>query len=248
MYEKPKFKKLFYTPVIITFFIVLVTVCAIIIYGIFFNTSMKGNWKLHFKLEDKEYTHYLTLLDDDRFNYSFGGITYDGRYTVDTKNKTLHIFSSSYGQNNINTTFKYSVNGNIFTGREISLTNADNKELPFKQSADYIPIIKYYSDFKPDETILGSWLYQDEKQGYNYTFTFYNNGRYEYLCSGTRHIGAYKTDGKNFTYNIVTDGGDVNEENLKISLNNGTLSFIKDDLADTLTKTNDKFSFENEIK
>ena len=53
---------------------------------------------------------------------------------------------------------------------------------------------------------------------------------------------------KNFTYNIVTDGGGVNEENLKFSLENGTLCFIKDDLADVLTKTNDKFSFENEIK
>ena len=241
-------KKNFYTPVIITFFIVLVSVAFTIISALFFNSDMKGTWRIHFKLEEKDYTHYLTILDNHQFTYSFGGITYDGKYTIDTADKTLNISSSSYGKYNINSNFKYNVTGNAFTGRSISLTNSDNTELPFKQSDDYIPVIKYYSDFKPDENLIGSWLYKDEKQGYNYTFTFYDDGRYEYLCSGSRHIGAYKTDGKNFTYNIVTDGGGVNEENLKFSLENGTLCFIKDDLADVLTKTNDKFSFENEIK
>lgn len=242
------FKKNFYTSVIITFFIVLVSVCILVISALFFNTSMKGTWRIRFKLDSKDYTHYITLLDHDQFTYSFGGITYDGKYTVDTAKKTLDLFSSSYGQENISSTFKYSVNGNVFTGREILLTNSENTELPFKKSDDYIPVIKYYSDFKPDESLLGSWLYEDEKQGYNYTFTFYDDGRYEYLCSGSRHIGAYKTDGQNLTYNIVTDGGGVNEESLKFSLENGTLCFIKDDLADVLTKTNNKFSFENEIK
>lgn len=241
-------KRNFYTPVIITFFIVLSSICLLVISALFFNSSMKGTWRIHFKLDDKDYTHYLTILDHDKFTYSFGGVTYDGKYTADTTQKTLYLFSSSYGHDNLNSNFKYSVSGNIFTGREISLTNSENTELPFKKSDDYIPVIKYYSDFKPDESLLGSWLYEDEKQGYNYTFTFYNDGRYEYLCSGTRHIGAYRTDGKNFTYNLVVDGGDVNEESLKFSLQNGTLCFIKDDLTDVLTKTNNKFSFENEIK
>ena len=101
------------------------------------------------------------------------------------------------------------------------------------------------SDIK---NILGSWLYTDEKQGYNYTFTFYNDGRYEYLCSGSRHIGAYKTDGNQFTYNLVVDGDVVNEETFEFSLDDGKLTFITDNFTDTLTKTNDKFSFENEIK
>ena len=246
--KKRKYKRSIDTPVIITFFIVLISICILAVLQIFFDTGMKGNWRLRMKRDNQEYVYHLTILDDKKFSYSFGGVTYDGDYSINPETQTLSLSSSSYGRYNLRNNFRYNVVGNIFTGKGISLTTSDDTELPFLQSDEFVPVIKYYSNFKPDENLLGSWLYKDEKQGYNYTFTFYDDGRYEYLCSGSRHIGAYKTDGKNFTYNLVVDGSVVNEETFEYSLNNDKLTFITDNFTDTLTKTNNKFSFENEIK
>lgn len=246
--KKRKYKRSVDTPVIIAFFIVLLSACALAVLQIFFDTSLKGSWRLRFKQGGQEYMYNLTLLDDNKFNYSFGGVTYDGEYIINPETSTLSLSSSSYGKYNLRNDFKYKVAGNIFTGKGIALTASDDTELPFLQTDSFVPVIKYYSDFTPNESILGSWLYVDEKQGYNYTFTFYDDGRYEYLCSGSRHIGAYKTTDNQFTYNLVVDGDVVNEETFEFSLDGDKLTFITDNFTDTLTKTNDKFSFENEIK
>jgi len=250
---KPKKKRRIYkrsidTPVIITFFIVLISLCLLAVFTIFFDTSMKGTWRLRMKQGEQEYVYYLTMLDDNKFRYSFGGITYEGDYTINPETSTLSMSSSSYGRYNLRNDFKYKVVGNVFSGKGIALTGSDDKELPFLQTDGFVPVIKYYSDFSPNNAMLGSWLYKDEKQGYNYTFTFYDDGRYEYLCSGSGHIGAYKTDGNKFTYNLVVDGDIVNEETFEFSLDDGKLTFITDNFTDTLEKTNNKFSFENEIK
>ncbi len=248
MSKKKKYKRSIDTPVIISFFIVLVSICVLAVLWIFFDTSMKGTWRLRFKQGGQEYVHYMTLLDDNKFTYSFGGVTYDGDYSVNPETATISLSSSSYGRYNLRNDFKYKVSGNIFSGKGIALTGSDGTELPYLQSSDFVPVIKYYSDFTLNEKLLGSWLFKDEKQGYNYTFTFHEDGRYEYLCSGSRHIGAYKTDGENFTYNLAVDGNNINEETLKYTLEDGKLTFITDNFTDTLTKTGDKFSFENEIK
>ena len=220
--KKRKYKRSVDTPVIIAFFIVLLSACALAVLQIFFDTSLKGSWRLRFKQGGQEYMYNLTLLDDNKFNYSFGGVTYDGEYIINPETSTLSLSSSSYGKYNLRNDFKYKVAGNIFTGKGIALTASDDTGTKNQQD--------------------------DEKQGYNYTFTFYDDGRYEYLCSGSRHIGAYKTTDNQFTYNLVVDGDVVNEETFEFSLDDGKLTFITDNFTDTLTKTNDKFSFENEIK
>lgn len=236
------------TPVIIAFWIVLVTILVLIVWKMFFDTSLKGSWHLAFKDDGKDYSYGLTFDNDNVVHYSFGGITYTGQYILDPENAVLNISSSSYGKYNINTDFQYQMAGNLFSGKELVLTNQGDVKLPFKTSSEYEPIVQKYDDFKADEAILGSWLYTDEERGYHYTFTFDENGQYEYLCSGSRHIGAYKTENGNFTYNLVADGGAVNEETLRYAFNNGKLTLITDTFADVLTKTDDKYSFETEIK
>ena len=236
------------TPVMITLFIVVISIIILSVWKIFFDTSIKNSWRLTDHNDNDDYFYQLTFKDNNEFDYSFGGITYTGRYSIDTKQSSVTLVSSSYGHDNLNSSFNYRFSGNSLNGRSLSLVTDDNDELLFSSKNSYLPVITYYNDFSPDEALLGSWLYKDNDKGYNYTFTFYDDGRYEYLCDGLRHIGAYKTNGKTLDYNLVTDSGNVDYETMKYSITDNKLTFITDSFTNTLTKTDNKFSFQNEIK
>ena len=236
------------TPVMITIFIVVISIIILSVWKIFFDTSIKNSWRLTMNDDNGEYFYQLTFRDNNEFDYSFGGITYTGRYSIDRQKSSVTLVSSSYGYDNLNSRFNYQFSGNSFSGRKLSLINEDNDELLFTSNNNYVPVITYYNDFSPDEALLGSWLYKDTEKGYNYTFTFYDDGRYEYLCEGSRHIGAYKTDGKILDYNLITDSGNIDNETMKYSITDNKLTFITDSFTNTLTKTDNKFSFENKIK
>lgn len=236
------------TPFMVALFIVVISIIILSVWTMFFDTSIKGSWRLSIKDDSGDSFYELNFKDNNEFDYSFGGVTYSGRYTLDIEQNSLALSSSSYGKYNLNSRFNYQVNGISFGKRELLLYTADNDELSFLSSDNYVPVIKYYSDFSPNEKLLGSWLYKDNEQGYNYTFTFFDDGRYEYLCSGSRHIGAYKTNSDKFTYNLIVDNNTVNEETMTYSVTDGKLTLISGDFSDTLTKTDNKFSFENEIK
>jgi len=236
------------TPVMITLFIVVISIIILSVWRIFFDTSIKNSWRLTDHNDNGDYFYQLTFKDNNEFDYSFGGITYTGRYSIDTKQSSVTLVSSSYGHDNLNSSFNYRFSGNSLNGRSLSLVTDDNDELLFSSNNSYVPVITYYNDFSPDEALLGSWLYKDNDKGYNYTFTFYDDGRYEYLCDGLRHIGAYKTNGKTLDYNLVTDSGNVDYETMKYSITDNKLTFITDSFTNTLTKTDNKFSFQNEIK
>ena len=243
-----KFKRSVDTPVMITLFIVVISIIILSVWKIFFDTSIKNSWRLTDHNDNGDYFYQLTFKDNNEFDYSFGGITYTGRYSIDTKQSSVTLVSSSYGHDNLNSSFNYRFSGNSLNGRSLSLVTDDNDELLFSSKNSYLPVITYYNDFSPDEALLGSWLYKDNDKGYNYTFTFYDDGRYEYLCDGLRHIGAYKTNGKTLDYNLVTDSGNVDYETMKYSITDNKLTFITDSFTNTLTKTDNKFSFQNEIK
>ncbi len=233
-------------PVLTALVILLATICFFVVWKLFFDTGLKGDWRLQFKRDGKEYSYYgLTFKDGNVFDYSFGGVTYTGQYTLSPDDATLHISSSSYGKYNIHTDFKYSTSGNAFGGRKLVLAPSEETELSFVSSGKYEPVVQKYKDFKADKNLLGTWLYKDETQGYNYTFTFYDNGEYEYLCSGSRHVGAYQAENGTFTYNLAVDGGVVNEESFPYSVKDGKLTLSTDNFTDVLTKTDNKYSFEN---
>ena len=231
------------TPVMIALFIVVISIIILSVWKIFFDTSLKGSWRMNLKNDSSEYFYELTFNDNNEFEYSFGGVTYTGRYTLDTEKNFLTLSSSSYGQYNLNSKFEYQVNGLSFGSKELSLTVSSGDTLSFISSDHCVPVIKYCSGFSSDEHLLGSWLYTDNQYGYNYTFTFYDDGRYEYLCSGSRHIGAYMINGNELIYSLITDNGNINEETMKYSINDDELSLITDNFTDILTRTDDKFSF-----
>ena len=53
--KKRKYKRSIDMPVIIAFFIVLLSFCALAVLQIFFDTGMKGSWRLRFKQGEQEY-------------------------------------------------------------------------------------------------------------------------------------------------------------------------------------------------
>ena len=231
------------TPVMTALFIVTISVIILAAWKIFFDTDIKGSWRLTMNDDSGEYFYQLTFKDNNEFDYSFGGVTYTGIYTLDTQKNSVTLSSSSYGQYNLHSSYSYNLDGNYISERKLVFITADNDRLLFNSNDSYVPVINYYNDFSPDEQLLSSWLYKDSQQGYNYTFTFYDDGRYEYLCDGSRHIGAYKTNDTTLDYNLVMDSAKVDKEKIKYSVTNNTLTFTTDDFTNTLTRTDNKFDF-----
>ena len=95
------------TPVMITLFIVVISIIILSVWKIFFDTSIKNSWRLTMNDDNGEYFYQLTFRDNNEFDYSFGGITYTGRYSIDTKQSSVTLVSSSYGHFQRKKTFSY---------------------------------------------------------------------------------------------------------------------------------------------
>ncbi len=231
--KKRRYKRSIDTPVVIAFFLVLVTILFFAAWKLLFDSDIKGSWKLDFEDEGKTYSYGFTFSDGQKAEYSYGGITYLGSYALDTEQNTVRITASGSGRD-LDMHFGYAFAGNAFEGRHLILTNQSDVQLPFHSGSRYEPLVQPYEDFKPDEKLLGSWLYKGEDQ--TYTFTFDENGRYAYVCDGLTHTGAYKVQDGIFTYNLIVDGGEVNENSCSYTIDGDKLTLSTETFSDSLTK------------
>lgn len=104
--------------------------------------------------------------------------------------------------------------------------------------------VEYYDDFKADKNLTGSWLYENGDSGYNYTYTFSDDGTFEMMSSEIYTKGSYKIDGENIMVRYFDINGSEYETPIEYSIDKDTMTFG----GMTVTKTDSKYDYELEIK
>lgn len=126
-YKKQRRQKRYRAPLIIAACAFAVTILFFCGWQCFFNTDIKGCWKLEISIpdSDKKAEYNFTFEDNNVMRYQTGGQAAIGRYFLSKKNgKDLLTFFLTNGQNYpLSAEFNYSFSGNIFTGRHLSLTD-----------------------------------------------------------------------------------------------------------------------------
>ena len=113
-------------PVIIASVIMLASVLFFVCWGLFFNSSIHGTWKLDFTAAGKECSVTFSFDKDGTCQFRNGGVIYKGSYTTNEnsggRNK-LTMKYTRFGQPMIDAYLYYDVGGNAFSGRTLRLTD-----------------------------------------------------------------------------------------------------------------------------
>lgn len=230
------------------------------------------------KQETKVERYSFIFKENNVVEYHYGGMTTNGRYILSTNDdgtQQVQVAITNAGYPYINAYFDYSVSGNIFTGRTLSLVDKsgllfapessdeeskiNNKSTTvdevryyicdFKESG-YEDEIWYYDDFKTDEKIIGSWLY--EYDDYRCTYSFYDNGSFEMLTSDADIKGGYTVnEGKvKLRYYYISPVSEENEfeSELEYSVDGDTLKLTSGESSTEFTKTTSKYDYKQDVQ
>ncbi len=115
--------------------------------------------------------------------------------------------------------------------------------LPFENYA-IGPEIQKYDDFKADDTLLGTWLYDDTETGYSYTITFTKDGTLREMSSEMEFVGGYKVQDGVCTYNFVAAAGTAADMSFEYSVSGSKLTIN----GQELTKTDNLYAYQTTIK
>lgn len=137
--NKPKDRKKtnkFRAPILIAFMLLLLSIIFFVIWTLFFNKAINGTWKYSIVINDEntktEYNYALSFEDNGVCRYTLGGTTYTGKYRSKYENgkHKLNLVFTMVGTEVYNNNLTYDVSGNIFTGRQLYLTDIDGMILP----------------------------------------------------------------------------------------------------------------------
>lgn len=212
--EIPK-KKSIKVPIIITVIVVLVLAAAVVGgYFVFFNNDIQGVWKNETIYDSTTYATvaseasdgstiksivYYTFTNDNELiintgdNYAQRTTKYDYELTEDN---TINILVDSQ----VVTTFTYTIEGNLITGKTLSLTvSGDTTAMEFTSvsSAD-MGTIEKMNGFTPDEKLTGEWT----NNNVMFSYVFGDDGMIKSISkqAGYSEIKcAYTFDGKTVT-------------------------------------------------
>lgn len=106
------------------------------------------------------------------------------------------------------------------------------------------PEIHKYDDFKTDEKLIGTWLYDDTETGYSYTITFGKDGIVREMSSEMEFIGAYTVKDGVCTYNFVAAGGTTQDLTFDYTIDGDKITVN----GQELTRTNDIYAYQTAIK
>ncbi len=183
-------------PIIVAFCCLVVVLLGFLVYKCFFNTSIVGAWEIENTSTsdeasaDEAVSNYLSFDNDGTATFHIGTLKQVGTYTIsddedsdddseeDTKSITINITNVLQG------TLAYSVEGNAFTGRTLTLTNTYyDQSLELTSASIKIPELEVSDDFEPNDKLTGSWEESDEND-YIYYLT------YEFRDDGTATINT----------------------------------------------------------
>lgn len=171
--EQPKKKKSFIMPtVIVALAIVLVAAIGAGVYLLFFNSSIVGTWALP-ATDGSTQTTYLVFDNDGKAKMVVGSMEVIGTYKMADASEASETPLSIAIAYNINGSFGYKIEGNIFTGKTLTLTNSSMTEDVVLNSAN-LPanVVSPKPDNKMDDALMGKWNIAD----YGISYTFNNDG------------------------------------------------------------------------
>lgn len=277
-----KTKKLTLCPTLIVATVIFaVTVLFFTGWKCFFDDNIIGTWTASYEITStdtdtdetstKVKKYSFTFEEDNVVKYHYGGMTLTGRYFFvegDNGESQIEVVIYNSGSVYINVYFDYTISGNIFTGRTLSLIDTNGLLFTPQEESDdsssinnrsvtvdgvkyyvcdfeetgYEEIVECYDNFKTDEKIEGSWLY--EYDGYKCTYNFYDDGTFEILKSDASIKGGYTaSDGSvklNYYYINLVSGTDQLEAEFEYTINDDTLTFTSGSSTIEFTKTENK--------
>lgn len=104
--------------------------------------------------------------------------------------------------------------------------------------------VEYYDDFKPDSKVTGSWLYKNGDSGYDYTYTFCEDGTFEMMSLEIYTKGSYKLDDGKIMVHYFDINGTEYEKPIDYSVDGNKMTFGNMEV----TKTASKYDYKQEIK
>lgn len=156
----------------VAFTIILLCIIAVSTYFVFFNTNIKGTWTT----TDEESPAVLTFKDGGVVEMTIGSTTIKGDYSfLDDEEEQNRVnisivYSSTsflYGD------FNYTVTGNLFTGRTLTISDTSGNQLTLKSGAIDSPVSPDI-DREYTKKLVGVW------KNDTITYTFTDDG-YMYL-------------------------------------------------------------------
>lgn len=149
----------------VAFTIILLSIIAVSTYFVFFNTNIKGTWTT----TDEESPAVLAFKDGGEVEMTIGSTTIKGDYSfLDDEEEQNRInislvYSSTsflYGD------FNYTVTGNLFTGRTLTISDTSGNLLTLKSGAVDSPVSPEI-DREYTKKLVGVW----KNDAITYTFT-----------------------------------------------------------------------------
>ena len=221
--KKPMLQK----PIIIACVIVVAALLGVLIFNLFFNTKIEGTWHYARQVpmmadnatsDEPEMTtvDYYFSFTGDKVSATIGNVTSHGTYalsknaegksmlTMDLVDTLTSYNFLPYGE------YQVSFSGNAFTGRKMVLTTDQNGEATIEmESAGFkAPKVEREGEFKPNDAIIGTWVFQQEGFDLKYDFEKDGTATYEEKVSqmnpytGTMMNTDYTIDG---IYEVTDD-------------------------------------------
>ncbi len=202
------------TPLTVAAIIFILTLLFFGVWKCFFDTSIVGSWTFKINEAERKYTYNFTFEDDNVVRYHYGGRTFIGKYNFTENKPQVHIFISSLGMTFIDAYFDYSVTGNIFTGRELRLTDRTGLIFPpdeISEETDQSDLVKLKKKIAKSK----------EEDGIRYyTLPFENYSvdpeikKYDNFKADSKLLGSwlYKDDETGYSYTFTFHKNGVMEQ------------------------------------
>ncbi len=180
---------------------------------------------------------------EKEFYYTLSGNEFSGRQL-----ELTDLSGLIFPPDNISSEVKSEVDAKKKAADYIEENDVRYYIINFSSVTEPEPKIEKYDNASKDKKLVGIWYDKNEASGYGCTFTFNDDGTYELIYKDVEYKGAYKAENGKLTYNIVTGGDTPSEQTMDYTVDGDKLTFSSEAYSSTLTKTDNKYAFEREIK
>lgn len=195
--EAPKKKPMLQKTIVISLIIVCLAAVAAVVIGLFFNNDVTGTWHLVRQVEVSSEAatsdeagnklnvdYYFTFNKDGSVTSTIGTVTGKGTYTMSKDENGNNVINmnmyDTLTQYFLNGDYTVEYSGNIFTGKKMKFTMADNAERNYEfESASYkAPELKREGEFEKNDELVGKWVYSTGE--FNLIYEFKEDGTAAY--------------------------------------------------------------------
>ncbi len=172
-----KKKSFIQAPVIVSAIILVLVALGFLVFRCFFNTSIVGVWTTSEastatadEASEESVKTYLAFENDGTVYLAIGTMKMQGTYSVLTNEEGTSVVDCSI-PNALEGEYEFTVSGNEFSGRKLTLTNSTyGQSWEYESANRVIPEVKVEEGFKPSEKLTGNWIYDDGYYMFSYDF------------------------------------------------------------------------------